>query len=223
MQNILDVIPGLYKPQVTFVSGTAAFELDHDVTKLDELLPLIEWRTGFKCSQIVEGYEHLDLQITPQMAEELGNSGVEGIVSVSKTKRNNYRVAYNPLIIGARDLLPSGATLAPPAADPGATEGKKRLLQMTCYTVVAAVLTIPVVVLNWAPDPAPAQTRGIISLVLATCVQAIAVPEFYSQAMKSLIFSRVIEMDMLVVISITTAYTYSVVAFALTETGVELE
>jgi P-type E1-E2 ATPase len=94
---------------------------------------------------------------------------------------------------------------------------------MACYTVVAAALTIPVVVLNWAPNPVPAQTRGIISLVLATCVQPIAVPEFYSQAMKSLIFSRVIEMDMLVVISITAAYTYSVVAFALTETGVELE
>jgi copper chaperone CopZ len=93
MQNVLDVIPGLYKPQVTFVSGTAAFELDHVVTKLDELLPLIERRTGFKCSQIVEGYEHLDLQMTPQMAEELGNSGVEGIVSVLKTKRNDYRVA----------------------------------------------------------------------------------------------------------------------------------
>ncbi|RMY56217.1 hypothetical protein D0865_03765 [Hortaea werneckii] len=165
MQNVLESIPGLYKPQVTFVSGTAAFELDGDT----------------------------------------------------------YRINYNPLIIGARDLLPPGATLAPPAADPSTTEGNNRLLQMTWYTAVAAALTIPVVVLNWAPNPVPTQTRGITSLALATCVQAIAVPEFYSQAIKSLVFSKVVEMDMLVVISITVAYAYSVVAFILAETGIELK
>lgn len=94
---------------------------------------------------------------------------------------------------------------------------------MTWATALTAVLTIPVVVLAWSKTPVPLQTRGIVSLVLATFVQAIAVPEFYVGAIKSLVFSRVIEMDMLVVISITAAYVYSVVAYSLTESGTELE
>jgi Cu2+-exporting ATPase len=223
MRNVLDAIPGLYKPKVTFVSGTAAFELDSNVAKLDELLPLIEHRTGFKCSRILEGYQHLDLQMTPQAAKQLEESCHDGIVSINKTKQKSYRVTYNPLVVGARDLVRPGASLAPPIADPTIAKDNKRLLQMTWYTMVAGALTIPVVVLNWAPNPVSAQTRGITSLVLATCVQAIAVPEFYSQAIKSLVFSKVIEMDMLVVISITAAYVYSVVAFALSQAGFELE
>ena len=223
MRNVLDAMPGLYKPRVTFVSGTAAFELDGDVAMLDEVLPLIERRTGFKCSRIVEGYQHLDLQMTPQKAKELEDACHEGIVSIIQTKQKFYRVTYNPFVVGARDVIPPGASLAPPDADPSITKDNKRLLMMTWYTIVAATLTIPVVVLNWAPNPVSVQTRGITSLILATCVQAIAVPEFYTQAIKSLVFSKVIEMDMLVVISITAAYAYSVVAFALTEAGVDLE
>lgn len=223
MRNVLDAMPGLYRPKVTFVSGTAAFELDSGVAKLDELLPLIEHRTGFKCSRILEGHQHLDLQMTSQAAKQLEDCCHEGIVSITKTKQKSYRITYNPLIVGARDLVPPGTSLAPPIADPAIAKDNKRLLQMTWYTIVAAALTIPVVVLNWAPNPVPAQTRGITSLILATCVQAIAVPEFYTQAIKSLVFSKVIEMDMLVVISITAAYAYSVVAFALSQEGIELE
>lgn len=54
-------------------------------------------------------------------------------------------------------------------------------------------------------------------------MQIIAILEFYVSALKSLIYSYVIEMDMLVVISITAAYAYSVVAFGLERAGVRLE
>ena len=62
-----------------------------------------------------------------------------------------------------------------------------------------------------------------MAFVLATVVQAVAIAEFYAGALRSLIFGRVIEMDMLVVISITAAYGYSVVAFGLRHSGLELE
>lgn len=94
---------------------------------------------------------------------------------------------------------------------------------MTLSFVVSALFTIPIVVLSWSDNPVSRQTREIISLVLATLAQAIAVPVFYVGAVKSLLFSHVIEMDMLVVISITAAYLYSVVAFALYEAGISVE
>lgn len=223
VENVLEQIRGVGKVEVTFVLGTAAFELDSKVANADDVLVVVERRTGFKCSQLIEDYQHLDLLMDAHMARQLEESEKQGVVSVIKTKNKAYRVTYNPYVIGARDMLPPGALLAPPSADPSATEGTKRLIQMAWYFAIAFILTIPVVVLAWAPNPVSRHVRGIISLVLATFVQAIAVPEFYTQALKSLIFSRIIEMDMLVVISITAAYAYSIVAFALGEVGIELE
>ena len=90
-------------------------------------------------------------------------------------------------------------------------------------TISSAIFTIPVVVLAWSNNPVSYSVKSIISLVLATVVQAFAIPEFYIGALKSLIYSRIIEMDMLVVISITVAYGYSVVAFGLIHAGHKLE
>ena len=76
---------------------------------------------------------------------------------------------------------------------------------------------------DWSHTSVSYSIRSIVSFVLATFVQVVAIPEFYVGALKSLIFSRVVEMDMLVVISITAAYGYSVVAFALEHNGYTLE
>lgn len=137
--------------------------------------------------------------------------------------KQRYRITYDPHTAGARTIMPNGATLAAPVPADADVEGRKRLVNMAWATLVSTVLTIPVVVLSWSDNPVPRQTRDINSLVLATFVQAIAIPEFYVGAIKSLIFSKVIEMDMLVVISITAAYGYSIVAFGLLESGIELE
>ena len=138
-------------------------------------------------------------------------------------RKDQYRITYNPNIAGARSILPPDAHLAPRTPDAGNVESRKRLITMLWATIASAIFTIPVVVLAWSENPVPQQTREIVSLVLATVVQAIAVPEFYIGAIKSLIFSKVVEMDMLVVISITAAHGYSVVAFGLAESGIELE
>lgn len=54
-------------------------------------------------------------------------------------------------------------------------------------------------------------------------VQGIAVPEFYVGAMKWLVYSRVLEMDVLIVISPNAAYGYSVIAFSPARAGYALE
>lgn len=140
-----------------------------------------------------------------------------------KDHRSTYQIAYNPYIVGARDLLPQDTSLAPPAPHPSVSEGQKRLNRMSWMTAVAAAFTIPVVVLNWSPTSLSRRTIDIVSIILATVVQGIAVPEFYINAVRSLIFSKIVEMDMLVVISITAAYGYSIVALGLTEAGHSLE
>jgi heavy metal translocating P-type ATPase len=86
-------------------------------------------------------------------------------------------------------------------------------------TLISACLTVPVLVLAWAPLPEREITYGSVSLVLATIIQIFIAGPFYVAALKSLIFARVIEMDLLIVLSTSAAYIFSVVAFALLVVG----
>ena len=223
MMNVLDRIPGLSNAQVTFVSEMAEFDLDSSIAQIEHVLPQVEKETGFKCSRILSGYQNLDVLMSPAMAKQFKDACPVGVFAITQAKNKTYRIMFDPRVIGARSVLPPNVHLAPPARDVGITEGKRRLRNMAWSTGFAAALTVPIVVLNWSNNPVSHSTRSVVSLVLATFVQGIAIPEFYIGALKSLVYSRVIEMDMLVVISITAAYSYSLVAFALTAAGFDLE
>lgn len=81
-------------------------------------------------------------------------------------------------------------------------------------TLLSALLTMPVLILAWAPLPKNDIAYGAISLVLATIVQCVVAGPFYPVALRSLLFTHVVEMDLLIVLSTTTAYVFSVVSFA---------
>lgn len=224
MMNVLAGVRGLSNAQVTFVSGSAEFDLDPSVCdSVEQVVLRIEKETGFRCLRIISGRQELSVLMTAATARQMHGTAMLGLMSVTKGKKGLYTIAYDPTLVGARSLLPPDATLAPPSDDASIAEGKRRLIETACSTVLAAILTIPVVVLEWSDTPVPHRKVSIIALVLGTCVQIIAIPEFYVGALKSLIYSHVIEMDMLVVISITAAYVYSVVAFGLQRAGIALE
>ena len=79
--------------------------------------------------------------------------------------------------------------------------------------MLPAALTIPVLIMAWAPLNPREVAYGSSSLVLAILVQRIIPGPFYPKALKALLFSGMMEMDLLIVISTTAAYVYSVVAF----------
>ena len=81
-------------------------------------------------------------------------------------------------------------------------------------TLLSAFLTTPVLVISWAPLSPHTVASGPSSLALAALVQCIIIAgPFYAKALKAWLFSRIVEMDLLIVINTTTAYVYSVVAF----------
>ncbi|KAG8624142.1 hypothetical protein KVT40_009118 [Elsinoe batatas] len=223
VMNILNGVTGISSPKVTFVSGVAEFDIESTAT-LRGVIDELEKGTGFSCSRIVSKYQSIDLLSTNAISMVDKGNLPDGIESVEKLEKGLYRVNYDPVIIGARILLSSfpSVILAPPSNDAMLREGKKHLINMGWSTITAATLTIPIVVLSWSDNPVPESTRLIVSLILGSLVQAIAVPEFYVGAVKSLVYSRAIEMDMLVVISITAACGYSVVAFGLHFAGIAL-
>lgn len=86
LTNVLNGIPGVHNPKVTFVSGTAAFELDHGAgtINVDGVLPTIEKQTGFKVSRVVSGYQRLDVLVEPSVAQQMEREARDGFVSVEK-------------------------------------------------------------------------------------------------------------------------------------------
>ncbi|KAI4127923.1 MAG: hypothetical protein LQ347_004393 [Umbilicaria vellea] len=126
-------------------------------------------------------------------------------------------ISYNPRVIGARDILEKGfdapLTLAP-LGSAHAVDAETEHLRRTLYlTLLSAVLTIPVLIMAWAPLPSHRIAYGSSSLALATLIQFVVASPFYHNALKTLLFSGMIEMDLLIVLSTTTAYIYSLVAF----------
>ncbi|KAF4463340.1 copper-transporting P-type ATPase [Fusarium albosuccineum] len=217
LERTLKALPGVSGVQVNFVMGGAEFELDPDIAKAEDIVRSAERATGFHCTRVSSNDQALDLLASGQSAKAMTDLDIIGVSQVTILDKKMVRVTYDPTLVGARTLFdrigPLSNGLAPPRDDPAISSGRKRLYDQLIKTVASAVLTIPVVVLAWGDNLVDDKTRAYVSIVLASLVQLIAVPDFYRPAISALVHSRTIEMDMLVVISITAAYAYSLVAF----------
>lgn len=212
-----DSFPAVSGIRVNFVMGTAEFDVDTSIVLVSDIVRAIRKTTNFNCTTITTVDHYLDLLVSPGTARAVQNLAIPGLLEISILDKEVVRVGYDPTVIGARTLLQQvgGLThgLAPPPEDSSLSTGRKRLYDMLMKTVVAVILTIPVLVLAWVPLTIDAKVNQGVQFTLATLVQLIAVPEFYRPALSALWYSRIVEMDMLIVISITAAYLYSVVAF----------
>lgn len=227
MEKGLNGIPGVSNVRVNFVMGQAECSFDSSATSPDEIIRSAERATGFKCTKLSSDDQSLDILASGSVAKGLLDLDIPGVTDASIINKKSVRVNYDPTIIGARDLLsrlpPGTEGLAPPRDDPSISSGRKRLYDQLVKTLAAAFFTVPVLVMAWGHDLVKEPTKAIVSLILATFVQMIAIPDFYRPALSSLIYNGVVEMDMLVVISITAAYLYSVVAFGFRMAGRPLE
>jgi heavy metal translocating P-type ATPase len=140
----------------------------------------------------------------------------------SSIYQHTVRANYDASKIGARDvfeyyqqLAPSqNIQLAPLSAHPSLAIGARQTKRACLVFLVTLVFTIPVLVFAWAPiDHDRNMVYEHISLGLATVVQMVGTKEFVPGAFRSLLHSRLFEMDFLVALSTTIAYVFSVVAY----------
>lgn len=227
MERTLKAIAGVSSVRVNFVMGHAEFSVDTLVNSADEVIRTAERATNFRCHRMANDDQVLDVLASGESAKALADVATPGVTGTTILDKTTVRVMYDPTMIGARELLETFhgrcAGLAPPQDDPSMSSGRKRLHDQLIKTILSATFTIPVVVLAWGDKLVDERTRSIISIILASIVQLIAVPDFYRPAIGALIHSCTIEMDMLVVVSITAAYVYSVVAFGFLMAGKPLE
>ena len=100
-----------------------------------------------------------------------------GVTEVKMVGKSTIRVYFDAKVIGARDLVKNGWTppmeLAAPCVDPALDIGARHVRHVGCVTLLSILLTIPVLVLSWAPLPNKEHKEvlfGSISLALATII-----------------------------------------------------
>lgn len=223
LSRTLAGVPGISNLKTSLILSRAEFDLSVAVNSVTNVTKHLERTTEFTCERIINQGSTIDVIPKGSCEEFLKQDYPDGVTEMTLVGKDTVRIAFDAKIIGARDLrshdLGAPFELAPPRTDPTLEAGSKHVRNLLYMTIFSAILTIPVLVLAWAPLPENEIAYGSASLALATIIQVIVAGPFYPKSLKSLIFSRVIEMDLLIVLSTTAAYIFSVVAFGYLVSG----
>ncbi|OTB05507.1 hypothetical protein M426DRAFT_319772 [Hypoxylon sp. CI-4A] len=223
LQRTLGDVRAINNLKTSLVMARVQFQLDLSLATPEDVMKHIERTTEFKCDRIATHGLTIDIVPAEGAKQFLQQSLPLGVDIMDQIDEHTVRVNFDPEVVGARDLINRGfeipPTLAPPQADPSLAAGSKHVRHMGWMTLLSAILTIPVLVLAWAPLEERPVTYGAVSLALATIVQVLIAGPFYPKALKSLVFSRVVEMDLLIVLSTTAAYVFSVISFGYLANG----
>jgi Cd2+-exporting ATPase len=218
LKRALDSIASVRNTQTSLLLSQAEFDLDTSMGTVNEAIHSIERTTGFTCQRISPKGQNLDLLVNGDAKEFINNDYPAGVSGMSVIVDNIVRITYDAKLVGARELIQNTfdrpVRLAPPQPPQDLLSGKQHMRKMTYTTLISALLTIPVLVLSWAPLPPKPILYGAVSLGLATIVQFGIAGPFYPSALRSLIFARVMELDLLIVLSTSTAYIFSVILYA---------
>ncbi len=214
----LESFPSISNLQTSLLLSRAEFDVDLSASSVNDIIGTVKKSTGFICERIKSSEEGLDLLVAGDGKRFVDQPLPPGVTDLTLVESGIVRVNYNPRTIGARDLIETGfgvpLSLAPPRPHPALAAGRNDVRRKLYMTLLSALLTMPVLILAWAPLPKNDIAYGAISLVLATIVQCVVAGPFYPTALRSLLFTHVVEMDLLIVLSTTTAYIFSVVSFA---------
>lgn len=220
LRRALESLPEISNIKTSLVLAQAEFDLNASSSvNSDNTTKVIERMTGFTCTKVTQLGSYLDLIVEGDVQAYVDIADLPiGVTDLNAIGKSTIRVTYHPEIVGARDLLSDPlfqkARLGPVAARHMMASGRSHVRTMFSMTLLSALLTTPVLVLAWAPLPKHEVLYGGISLALATIVQTVIAAPFYINALKALIFSQMIEMDLLIVLSSSAAYIYSIIAYA---------
>ncbi|KAK7429942.1 hypothetical protein QQZ08_003564 [Neonectria magnoliae] len=217
LNRTLATVPAVKNLKTSLVLSRAEFNLDLRLSSVDEVIKHLERTTEFKCQRISNKGTGIDIIVPDDPSSFVNETWPAGVTEMLVIENNTVQVSFDPKIVGARDLLENTwgrpIELAPVRGDPSLEAGGKHVRHIGYMTLLSAVLTIPVLALAWAPIPEREIAYSSASLALATIVQAVIAGPFYPKAIKALVFSKVIEMDLLIVLSTTAAYVFSVVSY----------
>ncbi|KAF1929955.1 heavy metal translocatin [Didymella exigua CBS 183.55] len=210
--------------QVNVVLARLEIDLDINQVTIDIVLQKLNTATGYTFEQNTGPSDQVLELVHPEARAFDRKDLPTGITSSLK-----MRVHYDATKIGAREVFEfyrSGyedMTLAPPPTHSSLQLGAKQSRRALLWLLPALILTVPVLVFAWAPVNHENLAYAHASVALASVVQVIAWIEFLPSAVRSLWYSRMLDMDLLITFSTTTAYVFSVVLHAFRLIGKPLD
>ncbi|KAM0484014.1 hypothetical protein ACHAP7_003516 [Fusarium lateritium] len=217
LNRTLATVPAVKDLKTSLVLSRAEFNIDLRLGSVEEVLKHLERTTEFKCERVQNKGSNVDLIVPDRPSDFISQTWPDGVIDMALVDKQTVRVAFDSKIVGARDLTEKiwgpPIELAPLRGDPSLEAGSKHVRHVGYTTLLSAILTIPVLVMAWAPLPERELAYSSASLALATIVQVVIAGPFYPKALKALVFSKVIEMDLLIVLSTSAAYIFSIVSF----------
>jgi Cu2+-exporting ATPase len=223
LKRTLGSLTYVSKLQTSLVLARVELNINPNVASADDVIKHLHRTTEFKCEVISNQGCSLDFICSGDPAALVSSEWPVGVLDVRRAGKQIIRADYDAKLVGARDLLAGpwsqSLQLAPPCPDSSLEAGSKHVRNMGLLTLLSAILTIPVLIMAWAPLPEREIEYGSASLALATIVQVVIAGPFYPKAIKALVFSKVIEMDLLIVLSTSAAYIFSVVSYGYLVSG----
>lgn len=224
ISKCLGSIPNLRNLKINSILFQAEFDLDKNTATVGEISNFVRRSTGYKCERITKKWQELEAIFPERHREVVAKTCPVGVKGVVFKRNNTIFIQYDANILGARDILEKSfgcrldlAPLRPTGEVAGHTNTTARL------TFLSSILTLPILILSWAPLPEHKIAYGAVSAVLATIIQVVVAGPFYPSAFRSLFFSRTVDMGLLVVLSTTAAYVISVISFVYQILGHDLK
>ena len=205
----------------------ADFDLDVVKSSVGDVIDFVKKATGRSCQRIGDGWHELSVTALGRWEDCAADAMLMlGVKDVTQVDKHTFLIKYDANVLGARQLLKAlsmGSDSPVSLAPPKSYDELPMDIRATAYiTTLSWLMTIPILILAWAPLPEHTITYGVVSLTLATVIQIVVGGPFYPRAFRSLILNRVIDLDMLVVLSTSTAYGFSVASFVCEVKGTRL-
>lgn len=220
-------LPSIGNLQISLLLSRVEFDIDLNIGSVSDVMDHLKRTTEFNCERITAKGQQLDILKHEWTSDLFSQPLPHGVTDMVLLDKQTIRIYYDSELIGARVLQERGFSsplqLAPLRPHPSITMGARHIHRMGFMTLLSIVLTIPVLILAWAPLPKHPVLYGAISLALATIIQVVVAGPFYPSALKGLVFTRVMEVDLLIVLSTSAAYVYSVISFGFLVNGHPLE
>ncbi|CAE7182071.1 unnamed protein product [Rhizoctonia solani] len=210
---------------VDVFAGRATVSYHPGKAQPDEMARHVVASTGFQCQVEDDQVIGKDIRrMRVQLSRPLGGERpkLEGVQVIDEKASGLVEVEYET-DINPRDVLasfvPWDGVYVPPSRESGVDSAQREVVRLLRLTVFSAILTLPVLVLAWAPLPPRPTAYGAVSLAMTTIIQVVVARPIYVSGLRALLVQYTIDMDLLVSLSIGTAYIFSTVAYACAVAG----
>ncbi|KZV93124.1 heavy metal translocatin [Exidia glandulosa HHB12029] len=188
--------------------------------------------TGFACGVMEESIPQgevsvLRIRVPPTLDISWEKASLPPGVSIKSqhpsVEGTMLEVEFNTLSILPRDVVAAfsrwDGVFVPTPRVRVSEQADKELRSLFRRSFISVLLCVPVLIFSWAPLPSHPVAYGGACLALATIIQVYVGSPIYSASLRSLFLQRILDMDLLVVLSTSIAYVFSIVAYSLLVSG----